>query len=553
MSNHLYRYLGFAFASADLLLELDLEGRIAFAVGAAGRIANTDAADLIGRNWRELIAEDDHALVEAMFEGLQDGARRGPVSVDLKSKTETKSEVASLSACRLPQLAPSISVSMSINPMVQGLFGNTAAPDNNKLHDVDSLNALAKGMWEVARGTGINVDVCLVEVKGLDAVMRQAPDDGTKALHNIAGALRAGSFGGSSAAKLAQERFALLRDQSSPMTDLVQHVNAAARRAIGTRHDLDIAARAIAFEPKTMRAEQAFRALRFALDQFIANGLSKSLAPSIGEVFQDLVTDTMNRAGSFKAIVESRKFKLAYQPVVALADGRIHHYEVLARFADDESPFGLIRLAEELDLIERFDMVMIETVIAKLLEKDFAQTELAVNISGQSLMNPTFIEALIRLLQTSPECIKRLMFEVTESAALTDLQLADRHIQALRKAGCPVCLDDFGAGAASFPYLKMLTVDAVKIDGQYVRDLTGSSRDHDLVRHLVALCKSLNVKTTAEMVETQDTADLLKTLGVDYGQGWQFGRPQAQLASPQPVKGKTLFRARRKGSILGWG
>jgi len=417
-------------------------------------------------------------------------------------------------------------------------------------HDAESLGALAKGMWEVARGTGHNVDVCLVEIKGLKSILEARPQDGDKALRNIAGALRAGSFGGTSAARLEDERFALLRDQGTPVETLIRQIDNAASRALGPGNPLAIDASAIALEPLQMQPEQAFRAMRFALDQFIGEGLDRKPAASLGDVFQDLVSDTMNKAGAFKAIVESRKFQLAFQPVVALGDGSIHHHEVLARFAEGESPFGLIRLAEELDLIERFDMVMIETVIERLKQKDSAGHLLAVNISGRSLMSPAFVEALTRLLKKNSDCAKRLVFEVTESAALTDLQLADRHIQALRKAGFPVCLDDFGAGAASFAYLRMLTVDAVKIDGQYIRDLAHSDRDADLVRHLVALCRSLNVKTTAEMVESQETAMRLKQLGVDYGQGWIFGKPEAApVKEPARLFDRVLTRARRRGTI----
>jgi EAL domain-containing protein (putative c-di-GMP-specific phosphodiesterase class I) len=529
-----YRLLGCAFASADLLLEVDGEGQILFAVGAAGRITKIDANDMVGSNWRRLIAEADHPVVEALLSGLGEGARQGPVGVEVSDSTSKSRRMVAFSACKLPQLAPAISCAISLTPVAHGVGGaSTESPE--RLHNADSLGALAEGMWEVARGTGLNIDVCLVEVKGLKDMLDGRPDDGRKAMRNIAGALRAGSFGGTSAAQLEAERFALLREQGAPVESLIAQIKEAADRALGPDNALAVEASAIAFEPLSAQSEQAFRALRFAINQFIGDGLLKKPAATLGDVFQDLVADTMSRAGAFKTIVESRSFTLAYQPVVKLADGSIHHHEVLARFADGESPFDLIRLAEELELIERFDMVMIETVIDRLKRRDVAGVQLAVNISGQSLMSPAFVEALTRLLKKNPDCTRRLLFEVTESAALSDLALADRHIQALRKAGFPVCLDDFGAGAASFAYLRALTVDAVKIDGQYIRELGGGGRDADLVRHLVALCGSLNVKTTAEMVESQDTAERLKALGVDYGQGWIFGKPEPAPALPAPA------------------
>jgi len=203
-------------------------------------------------------------------------------------------------------------------------------------------------------------------------------------------------------------------------------------------------------------------------------------------------------------------------------------------------------------------MAMIETVIARLKEKEASALKLAVNMSGRSLMSPQFHDALMRVLKERAAPAGRLIFEVTESAALTDLDLADRHIQALRGAGYSVCLDDFGSGAASFPYLKMLTVDSVKIDGQYVRELTKSSREGEMIRHLVNMCRSLDVHTTAEMIEDLAVAEQLKELGVDYGQGFYFGRPEETPKAPTNA-GKLTgqsgvnLRARREGAKKTWG
>ena len=145
----------------------------------------------------------------------------------------------------------------------------------------------------------------------------------------------------------------------------------------------------------------------------------------------------------------------------------------------------------------------------------------------------------------------RLIFEVTESAVISDLALAQRHVQALQRMGFHVCLDDFGAGAASYGYLQQLSVDVVKIDGGYVRELTRSGRDDVMIRHLVGLCRELKVTTVAEMVETQDVADALRRAGVDYAQGWLFGppsrQPQGKLAAPARAA------VRRLGSVEQWG
>jgi EAL domain-containing protein (putative c-di-GMP-specific phosphodiesterase class I) len=175
---------------------------------------------------------------------------------------------------------------------------------------------------------------------------------------------------------------------------------------------------------------------------------------------------------------------------------------------------------------------------------------LAVNVSGRTIVSRGFIEGVGRLAQGG-DLAGRLIFEITETAALDDFRLAQRHIEALQALKFQVCLDDFGAGAASFAYLQQLRVDVVKIDGSYVRELTSSGRDDALIRHLVRLCKELKVKTVAEMVETQPVADVLERSGVDYAQGWLYG--QATTEPVAGLKGSLPTAARRRGVVEQWG
>lgn len=556
MPTKIFRFLGFAFASADLLMELDGEGRISFSAGATGRLINMEASALQGRHWRELISEDDHPVVEALLAGLDTGARRGPVALSLAEPRDGRPTAISLYACRLPQLAPAVSCAISTNPL-QARSGGLTPTGAHGLHDAQSFETLTKGLAELSNATGADLDIAFVELAGIAALESANPNQSEALLRNIAGALRADSYGGLSAARLGEERFALVRERATP-DRLADHVGAAATRSGVGEDAVTIKTSAVAIDTANIAGEKMLRALRFAIDNFIDSGMVKRPGGTLADVFQQQVQETMSRAGAFNALVDERKFKLHYQPIVTLKTGMLHHHEVLVRFAEDTSPFGMIRMAEELDLVERFDMAMVEAVVDKLLKKDGADLHLAVNVSGRSLMSPSFHEALIRFLRERQAPKQRLMFEVTESAALTDLNIADNHIQALRLSGYPVCLDDFGSGGASFPYLKMLTVDLVKIDGQYVRELTRSSREGEMIRHLVNMCRSLKVETTAEMVEDFAVAEQLKELGVDYGQGFFFGRPQAtpKRQEPAPADQKSLvsrLRGRRRGKTETWG
>jgi EAL domain-containing protein (putative c-di-GMP-specific phosphodiesterase class I) len=287
------------------------------------------------------------------------------------------------------------------------------------------------------------------------------------------------------------------------------------------------------------------RALRFALDSFIKDG-----ATAAGQAFGSVLAQTNAQARAFSQCVAEKKFRLVFQPIVELATGELRHFEVLSRLGeDDASPASAIRMAEELDLIHELDISVADQSMRKLMAQGNSRLKLAVNLSARSLLRPGFVQALIGKTQNFPGLGSRLIFEITESAQIEDLEKANTHIQALRGRGFPVYLDDFGAGAAALSYLRALQVDTVKIDGQYVRDIETSGRADAVVRHLVELCGELEVTTVAEMVETQAAADVLQAIGVDYAQGYFFGRPTAEPVYQKPGAGAV----RRVGAVETWG
>ena len=135
------------------------------------------------------------------------------------------------------------------------------------------------------------------------------------------------------------------------------------------------------------------------------------------------------------------------------------------------------------------------------------------------------MESLHELLRRHAEVGDQLMFEVTESAKISRLDETNEVIQGLRQAGHHVCLDDFGAGAAAFQYLRAMQVDYVKIDGVYVREALTTPNRKAFLRAMAGLCRDIGIQTVAEMVETEDEAKFLIDARVEYGQGYLFGKP----------------------------
>lgn len=540
-----YRYLGFAFASADLLFEVEPgSGSIAFAVGATGGLAAGSEGDLVGRSWRDLIAPSDQTMVECMFAGLEAG-RCGPVPITLSPLVGSSKRFGSLSMCRL---TPESNISCAANLNATHPVTEDVDLDADGYVDRVAFEQVAKTLVTAAATVGQELDVALIEIPGLaDTLADAGPRKASAILQRFSGALRAEAYAGGPAARLADDRFAVVRPKGRE-PERIHHRLTSAMAAGGMA--MDIAPKILPIEPGVGALDRSLRALRYAIDNFAAEGASSLTGASLNEAFNRSVQRTLAEAGEFGEAIKSRRFNLVFQPIVSLTTGELGHYETLVRFHEDTSPYKLIRMAEDLDLILELDLAIAEQALGRLKADKTQKLKLAVNVSGRSIMDPWFVSELRRLAEPVADAGKRLAVEITESVEIENLSIANRHIQQLRGDGHTVCLDDFGAGAASYAYLQKLHVDVIKIDGRYVKELTEENRDSALVRHLVGLCRELEVETIAEMITNEAVEKAARAAGVDYGQGYFYGEPVATTSyqpRPKPING------RRKGLLEQWG
>ena len=530
------RLLGLAFAGADLVFEIDSEGSITFALGAAERLTGHPDQDLVGRDWAALFKASEAILLDTLRTTLGPGERRGPLQMALaERKTVNAPESASLSVFRLPQLGNRLSCALSAG----GSGGGAPYPrDGDGFTPAESFSVAAEFLLKEAEKAGLVLTLDLVEVRGLrDRLSRLSPDMAERTRRQIEATLRAESYAGAGGAELSADRFAIMRPADASNTRLVEGLSAASGG--GARPQL---AR-MALEGAA--SSQNMRTMRLALDRYIEAG---SDAATSG--FRDTVARTLRDSDRFRDIVARGAFQLAYQPVVSLATGELHHFEALARFSKDTSPAETIQLAEDLEMIQAFDLSVVRRLLRELQSLPVT-TRIAANLSAHSLMIDGFIEEILGL-GGGDDLRGRLILEITETRQLRDLDQANARIARLRKAGHVVCLDDFGAGAASLDYLRRLEVDFIKIDGRYIQSMTEGSRDALLVKHLVALCNDLGVATIAEMIETEPVARLALDLGVQLGQGWVFSKPLEKPRWKPPGPAAAPART-RPGSSEYWG
>jgi EAL domain-containing protein (putative c-di-GMP-specific phosphodiesterase class I) len=229
--------------------------------------------------------------------------------------------------------------------------------------------------------------------------------------------------------------------------------------------------------------------------------------------------------------LREQSFVLHYQPIVSLRDGEISHYEALVRLADDPTgalvaPGRFLPAAERYGLIREIDRMVLAQAIELLTgEHGDLDTRIAINCSSLSITDGGMLGEIERRLAHARVDPARLVIEVTETAAISDMARARDFCAGVQALGCAVALDDFGAGFGSFQYLKHLPFEYLKIDGDFIRNLPASPQDQLVVQALVGLARGMGKQTIAEYVGDAATVGVLRELGVDYAQGFEVGRP----------------------------
>jgi EAL domain-containing protein (putative c-di-GMP-specific phosphodiesterase class I) len=247
-----------------------------------------------------------------------------------------------------------------------------------------------------------------------------------------------------------------------------------------------------------------------------------SFAPYKPNVERDaLRRDAVRATDEIVAALNERRIGLAYEPVVETKTRKIAFYECLLRVHRPDGRLAhaheIIPVAERVGLMRMLDYRVLELVIGELAAA--AALTASVNVSPASAVDPDWWAGLGALLRANSGAAGRLIVEITETAAIQDLQDARGFVTRIKDLGCRIAIDDFGAGHTSFRNLRKLGVDIVKIDGAFVQNIVKSSDDRAFVQTLIDLSRRLGLKTVAEWVQDEEAAKLLSDWGCDFLQG----------------------------------
>ncbi|MFC3053526.1 EAL domain-containing protein [Kordiimonas pumila] len=516
------RFLGYAYCVGDVLMELGPDFVIQNADGAVKSTFGDGFLKPAGTNFLDLLTERGRGVVESAAKTLTGANRLGPFTVSVGLPGSVKEQFAIFMA-KLPTTVDHYYIVMS-KPYRVGLKSDSdiTTPANKQEKKQDFYERL-EGLFEANPEAEENMQVTVLETGSGEALNLSQQRD-------LEEYLKSYSIGGNHAAMLGDDKFAFVHEKTSKDGKFIDYAN-----EIKNATGIAIKAATIDAADANLSERDSIRAMVFSLQQF-ADDKEGFDVSQIQENCTTLIGETTERVKAFRKVLADGAFSLVYQPIVDLKKKTTHHFEALARFELPDvikSQWEMIRFAEDVGLISDFDKAVLNRTIQKLRElmRKGVAPGIAVNVSGRSLSDSEFILDLVSTLKGNKDLKKYLAIEITESSKIHDLDMLSDALNEIRAEGFRVYLDDFGAGAAGFQYLKKLKVDALKIDGDYVRNALESREDRAFLRSMVTLCKDLGIVTVGEWVETKQHAELLTAIGVDYGQGYFFGKPSNAFIS----------------------
>lgn len=529
------RFVAFAFASADAFLETDLDLRVLYATGAVKALTGSSEEAIQGVSFADAVVQRDRARMRAMAVMAQTMGRAGPVR--LSPLADDGPDVIELNVTYLPNRKGRLYFTLrKLDPREQSPH-QTAGSEAGGLMNVEDFTSLACDIASQG-GHGKDATMTLLDITGLGALEANLDAKGAQNLmEDVAAYLQIHAIDGA-AARLAVDRYGVVHKGDVDISALTGSITTLAKESDPDGEGVSVGSHQFDLDQDELSETDLAKAVIYTISQF-AEQSGEFTVTDLKDSYAGMLDETRGKIAEFRRMIVNQQFDVAFQPIVCLATSEVHHYEALLRIKGkgaNVSPFQTITFAEGAGVIQEFDLAMCRRVLWDLAAIEDPEIVIAVNLSGRSLQTPSFVDELSKLLKKNESYRQGVMFEITESSRIDNPEETNKIVQELRELGHKVCLDDFGAGAAAFQYLRALQVDCVKIDGIYVQEALHNKKSQAFLRSIVNLCRDLDIETVGEMIETEDIARYLKTLGVDYGQGYHFGRPQIGFGGLQSRK-----------------
>jgi diguanylate cyclase (GGDEF)-like protein len=409
------------------------------------------------------------------------------------------------------------------------------------LYTRDGLEQAYGGL--AADGDGREGSVLYLDIDRLDVVNElHGFELGNELIVRVAELLTAPLLpGGALASRLAGDRFAVILPDTDPKVaaELAERVQAAAARLVmgpaGSPVEISISCGVAALVNMPQGLARALAAAEIACKRAKTHGRNRVEVYSCNDTSIMRRNDDIASVAQLRAAFKADRMLLYAQRIVPLQNPSLPcSYEILMRVRDADgdlvSPGPLIVAAQRYQLLPAIDRRVLEAAMQTLAPYRstlfHSGISFSINVTGQSICDEDFVSQFAERLDKAHLPRGAVTIEITEQAAVTNLVRASEMIRRLGALGCQLALDDFGTGANSLSILKSLQIARVKIDGSFVRDVVTDRRSQSTVRAIVELAKGYGIDTVAEYVESQEIADFLRRIGVNYAQGYAFSKPE---------------------------
>lgn len=525
------RFIAFAFAGADVLIEMDQNGVVGFSTGAGEALYGLSDGDMLGRPLADFIYPRDRKRFDECVLRLKNTSRLDHTPFTLMGSAGTVTRMR-LAGIRLPHLPNTFHLVLSrIPPMAAAEVERITGDVDHKGQFIE----MVRGRLNEANRIGTDYTLTLFDLSGsnLSSIDPKAAQSFLSTMHN---AMEECSVHGNSAGALGGASFGLVHDEKMPAAEIHKRVSLVAERFADKTKGANIRMRSatLDMEDSTLSDEDIAKALGYIVANFVRDS-AKFAMKSLAQGAQLAVADTLTRVRNFRKMIKGEEtLVFLFQPIVNVRTGAVLKYEAFSRINNNGSlftPAQIIPFATDVGLIGEFDLITVRKALSLLKETGTISTlaHISINISGHSLGNPGFYQTLLRMLEENQKVLGRLVLEITDAAQIYNLTEAKRLLMRIRKLGVRISLDDFGSGGAAFELLRNLPVDFAKFDRDYILD-AADPKGRSVLKAMTGLCHDLGIVTIGECVEDSAALANLCGVGIDYAQGYYFGQPAADAA-----------------------
>jgi EAL domain-containing protein (putative c-di-GMP-specific phosphodiesterase class I) len=511
------RFVAFAFAAADILVEVSDAADILYVSGALSRLA--DHGDPVGRSLLDYVDRRDHAVLRDALKRLRQGGKIPPVTVFMRGAGGS-AVPATLGACRMAGEQSRVYVTLGFAMAAGEDPGEPAA----RLPGGTAFDTVVERKLNLAAELDQDVAVTYVTLDGFGGYRAAVGGDAAEhLLESITHYLRSVSLDGNGAGSLADDRYAVLHRPEVGERAIRGKVNEIARQRGAATVTASTVSTTIA--GGALSEADAVRALLYSLRQYEAGEPAEISFAAVVDAARATFRDTVPRIVKAREVIRNRTIELAFQPVVDLDSRRAHHFEALSRIPGYGSVAEFVGFAEDTGLIAEFDLAVLKSAtdaMGRVAALGW-QPAVAINLSAGSLANDAFMFALTKELRRHADLLPRLLVELTETVSVKDFAETDRRLQEIRDLGVKVCLDDVGAAGTSFQSLRALTVDFAKLDGSLISGVDRDPQTNRLLESFLGYCRETGAGLIAEFIETEAEEALVRRLGVRLGQGRRYG------------------------------